>query len=113
MTTKTLAAWNAVVLGVQLGVTYLELEGDAMEVVQGINSARHCSEQEGPILNDIKTLLQNFNTQKVTHVNREANGAAHNLAKFALSVGGDQVWYANFPSSMQEIVCVEQVQVMN
>jgi hypothetical protein len=56
-TTETLAAWNAVVLGVQLGVIYLELEGDAMEVVQGINCVSHCSGREGPVLNNIKTLL--------------------------------------------------------
>jgi ribonuclease HI len=71
---EMLVAWNAVILGVQLGVTYLELEGDAMEVVQGINSTRHCLGREGPVLNDIKTLLQNFNTWKVTHVNRGRMG---------------------------------------
>jgi uncharacterized membrane protein YjfL (UPF0719 family) len=32
-TAETLAAWKAVVLVVQLGATYLELEGDALEVV--------------------------------------------------------------------------------
>ena len=73
---ETLAAWKAVVLGVQLGVICLELEGNAMEVVQGINCASYCLGCEGPILNDIKTLLHNFNTWKVTHVNRGANGAA-------------------------------------
>ena len=62
MTAKTLTAWKAVVLGVQMGVIYLELEGDAIKVVQGINCTRHCLGCEGPILNDIKTLLQNFNT---------------------------------------------------
>jgi hypothetical protein len=62
MTTETLAAWKGVVLGVQLGVIYLELEGDAMEVVQGINCASHYLGRKGPILNDIKTLLKNFNT---------------------------------------------------
>jgi ribonuclease HI len=67
---ETLAAWKAVVLGVQLGVTYLEVEGDAKEVVQGINCASHNLGCDGPGLNDIKTLLQSFNTWKVTHVNR-------------------------------------------
>jgi hypothetical protein len=32
-TAETLAAWHAMVLGIQLGATYLEMEGDAMEVV--------------------------------------------------------------------------------
>ena len=61
-TTETLVAWNTVVLGVQLSVIHLELEGDAMEVVQEINRASHCYGREGPILNNMKTLLQNFNT---------------------------------------------------
>jgi hypothetical protein len=69
-TAETLAAWKTVVLGVQLGVIYLEMEGDAKEVVQGLNCASHCWGREGPVLNDIKTLLQNFNTWKVTHVDR-------------------------------------------
>jgi hypothetical protein len=41
-TTETLTAWQAVVLGMQLGATYLELEGDALEVVQGLNQVDYC-----------------------------------------------------------------------
>jgi hypothetical protein len=81
---EMLAAWKVVVLG----VIYLELEGDVMKVVQGINCANHYLGREGLVLNDMKTLFQNFNTWKVTHVNRVANGAAHNLVRLALSVGG-------------------------
>jgi hypothetical protein len=87
-TAETLVAWKAVVLGVLLGVIYLEFEGDAKEVVQGINCASHCLGHEGPVLNDIKTLLHSFNTWKVTHVNMGANGAAHYLARLALFGGG-------------------------
>jgi hypothetical protein len=112
-TAETLSAWKAVVLGVQLGVIYLEAEGDAKEVVQGINCASHSLGCDRPVLNDIKTLLQNFNTWKVTHVNMGANGAAHSLAKLALSGGVECIWFDNFPLSVQEIVSVEQTQVMN
>jgi hypothetical protein len=42
-----------------------------------------------------------------------ANRAAHNLARLALFVGADQIWYENFPSFVREIISVEQVQVMN
>jgi ribonuclease HI len=80
-TAETLAAWKAVVLGVQLGATYLELEGDALEVVQALNSSELCWGRNDPVLNDIKLLLQNFNDWKVFHVHRGANEAAHSLAK--------------------------------
>jgi hypothetical protein len=42
MMAETLTAWKAVVLRVQLGVIYMEVEGDAKKVVQGINCASHC-----------------------------------------------------------------------
>jgi hypothetical protein len=42
-----------------------------------------------------------------------ANGAAYNLARLALYVGGDHIWFENFPLFVQEIISVEQVQVMN
>ena len=76
-TAETLAGWHAVVLGVHLGATYLELEGDATKVVQGLNLADHYCGRDGPVLNNIKTFLQNFNVWKVSHVHRGANGAAH------------------------------------
>jgi hypothetical protein len=105
---EALAACKVVVLGVQLGVIYLEVEGNAKEVVQGINNASHCLGSDGPVLNDIKTLLQSFNTWKVTHVNRGANGATHCLARLALTARVECTWFDNFPPSMQEIVSVEQ-----
>jgi ribonuclease HI len=108
-TAETLAAWKAVVLGVQLGATYLELEGDALEVVQALNSPELCWGRTGPVLNDIKLLLQNFNEWKVLHVHRGANGAAHSLARLALSIGVDHTWFDNFPTLVQEIVSAEQV----
>jgi ribonuclease HI len=81
---ETLVAWQAMVLGVQLGATYLELEGDAMEMVQGLNQANHCWGRDGPVLNDIKMLFQNFNGWQVKYVPRKANGATQRLARLAL-----------------------------
>jgi ribonuclease HI len=107
-TAETLAAWKAVDLGVHLGVIFLEMEGDAKEVVQGINCASQCLGCDGPVLNDIKSLLQSFNTWKVTHVNRGANGAAHSLARLALSGEMECIWFENFPPFVLEIVSVEQ-----
>ena len=65
-TVETLAAWQAVVLGVQMGATYMELEGDALEVVQDLNVPYHSLGRNGPVLNDIKVLLQNFNAWKLS-----------------------------------------------
>ena len=110
---KTLAAWQAVVLRVQMGATYLELEGYAMEVVQGLNQANHCWGRDGLVLNDIKRLFQNFNTWQVKYVPREANGVAHRLARLALTNGLEYTWHDDFSLSMLNIVSVEQVHDSN
>jgi hypothetical protein len=55
-TAETLAAWQVVVLGMQLGATYLELEGDALEVVQGLNQVDYCCGLDGPVLKYLAVL---------------------------------------------------------
>jgi outer membrane biogenesis lipoprotein LolB len=86
----------------QLGAMYLELEADAMEVVQRLNQADFCWGQDGPILNDIKMLFQNFNAWQVKYVQWEANGAAPRLARLALTNGIEYTWHDNFPLSVAE-----------
>ena len=61
-----------------------------MEVVQGLNQADQCWGRDGPVLNDIKMLFQNFNVVQVKYVKREDNGAAHRLARIALTSGMEQ-----------------------
>ena len=107
-TAETLAAWQAVLFGIQLGATYLELEGNALEVVHDLNSPEQSWGRNGPVSNDIKLLLQNFNAWKVSHVLRGTNSAAHCLAKLALSSEVEHTWYDNFPVVVQEIVSAEQ-----
>ena len=77
--------------------------------MKDLNFSGHCWGKNGPIMNDIKLLLQNFNGWKVSYVLREVNGTAHSLAKLALSSGVEHTWYDNFPIVLQEIVSAKQV----
>jgi hypothetical protein len=70
-----------------------------MEVVQGLNQANHCWGRDGPVLNDIKMLFQNFNAWQVKYAQREVNGTAHRLARLALFNGIEHIWHNNFPLS--------------
>ena len=106
-TAKTLAAWPAVVLGVQLGATYLELEGDALEVVQGLNQANLLMGMRWTCFERHKDALLDFNAWQVKYVQRETNGAAHRLARLALLNGIEHTWHDNFPLSVLKIVNVE------
>ena len=77
--------------------------------MKDLNFSGHCWGKNGPVMNDIKLLLQNFNGWKVFRVLRGTNGTAHSLAKLALSSGVEHTWYENFPIVLQEIVSAEQV----
>ena len=86
-TAKTIAAWQAMELGIHMGVANLELEGDAMEVVRALNAAGPPWGRDCSVLSDIKLHLRNFHTRQVSHVNRGANGVAHSLARMAMLLG--------------------------
>lgn len=72
-------------------ITKIILEGDALEIVQALRKEGDAWGLYRQVLNDTKYLLQRFQEHCVNHVGREANGAAHNLAKLALSLGEDKV----------------------
>jgi outer membrane biogenesis lipoprotein LolB len=65
------------------------------------------------MLNDIKTLFQNFNAWQVKYVPWKANGVAHRLARLALTNGIEHTWHDNFPLSMLDVVSAEQVHDLN
>ncbi|KAE7996840.1 hypothetical protein FH972_001529 [Carpinus fangiana] len=44
--------------------------------------------------------MERFMEWRVAHVHRQANDVAHSLAKFALSLQDEQLWMADFPSSV-------------
>jgi hypothetical protein len=59
------------------------------------------------IMVDTKQILQRFQEYEVVYIKREANSAAHSLAKLALTLGGNRVWREDFPACMHDIVTAD------
>lgn len=89
---EAVAAWHAVLLGREVGGVRLLLEGDSAEVVSALNGEDPCHRMYGQLIEDIKSYFAHFSSVKVRHVQREANKAAHILAKCAISQLLDKVW---------------------
>ena len=51
----------------------------------------------GPLIDDAKFSSVNFDQLRYSHVKRECNFAAHNLAKFASNIPDFQVWREDVP----------------
>ena len=59
------------------------------------------------LLLDIHVLLSYFPGVSLVHVRRDANRAAHGLARFSLRIDGELVWLEEIPSPIVSVVLME------
>jgi hypothetical protein len=104
---EALAARRGVELCAEWGIRKLLLEGDALQIVQALISDTGGWAPYDVITMDAKQKLQNFQEFDVMHVPREANCAAHCLAKLALTLGENRTWRDNFPACMHNVVTAD------
>lgn len=89
---ESLAASASVLFARNLGMVQLEVQGDAMLVVNALQSdtATLAHGSFGNVLNDARQVLKSFQSWKVTFGRRETNKIAHRLARLGLSLD-DQI----------------------
>ncbi|XP_059441059.1 uncharacterized protein LOC132173561 [Corylus avellana] len=105
---ETLAAWTAAEFCLQLGLEKVCLEGDARVVVQAIQYEANRGGKYGHVSHDIAEMLGGLQEWRVQHVPREGNGAAHCLAKYALSCMERCIWLDDFPHCIKEAILADQ-----
>ncbi|XXG88418.1 hypothetical protein AAC387_Pa12g0627 [Persea americana] len=98
---EDLAALRALQLTCYNGVSNIILESDSMWVVDALKSSGSNLSRQGPLLGEIKDLLDRFNNFEVQHVGRKGNEVAHNLARHAQHVDDMVVWW----QSTLDLVC--------
>jgi hypothetical protein len=83
------------------------LEGDSLQVVNAINAGEPLWSHYGHLVEDTKTILRSMPNWKCCHVRREANGAAHNLAKAAVLYDFDYTWMGETPICIRDVILRE------
>lgn len=84
-------------------------EGDALNIVDAVNSNNPCESSYGHFVEDVKVGLVSIGNSKFVHVKREANLAAHTLAKAAYNhATGSILWHCT-PSCVDGIIRKEEV----
>jgi ribonuclease HI len=107
-TGEALAAHYAVCLCQEMGAVSLILEGDAKQVVEAINSKTSNGSRYGHFVNDTCRILQEKVSQwKCVFVPREANQAAHRLAKAATTDIIDKIWRYEIPDCICDVLPME------
>ncbi|XVF60211.1 hypothetical protein PTKIN_Ptkin08bG0026400 [Pterospermum kingtungense] len=100
MTVETLATIKRLSLTKELGYTHIDLEEDALEVVNLLNSDKPDSSLMGNIFDEARAMKSKFNKCTITHVRREANLAAYAMAKRAMRSQDAHLWLDSFPSDV-------------
>ncbi|XP_019197196.1 PREDICTED: uncharacterized protein LOC109191080 [Ipomoea nil] len=79
------------------GITHLQIESDALEIIQSLKQNDEDSSCD-LILLDIKDLLRSIHHVAISYVSRTANVVAHSLAREACSMSVRQEWISVPPS---------------
>lgn len=92
-----------------MGFQRIILEGDSLITVGALNQAKPCLSSYEQMIEDIRYLLLSFSAFAVRHVYRQANIAAHSLAKHALALNSEMVWLEECPPFILHVVIVEKL----
>uniref|UniRef100_A0A803NTZ9 RNase H type-1 domain-containing protein n=1 Tax=Cannabis sativa TaxID=3483 RepID=A0A803NTZ9_CANSA len=88
----------------QLSLKIDYVETDALRVSSAINNASSDLSSFSDLILDVRCLLSFFPGIVVSHVRRNANQAAHGLAKYALGLDVDTCWRGEIPSPIFSVV---------
>ncbi|KAF5465218.1 hypothetical protein F2P56_015245 [Juglans regia] len=70
----------------KLGFQRIILEGDALNVVDGIKNGAQGWDNSSMLISDARSLLNQLQQWTIAHIQRRFNSVAHTLARSALSI---------------------------
>uniref|UniRef100_A0A803NY29 RNase H type-1 domain-containing protein n=1 Tax=Cannabis sativa TaxID=3483 RepID=A0A803NY29_CANSA len=98
------------ILSNQMHIDYIET--DSLIVANAIN--KHPSVGQVSLfydlIDDISLLLSSFPRVSISHVKRDANKAAHGLARFALRLDNTCSWLGEIPSPIHTVIVMDSIQ---
>ncbi|XP_065623148.1 uncharacterized protein LOC136064818 [Quercus suber] len=89
---ETMAAAAALSFASDIGIKRVILEGDSLAVIKALRVDVSSLSPIGLLIDDVKSLANNFDELSYSHTKREGNQVAHGLAKCAKSILNLVVW---------------------
>ncbi|XP_071926262.1 uncharacterized protein [Coffea arabica] len=97
---ECLAFLKALQFAKDFGISHLTLEGDALGIVQRINSTSLDLSVLGNLIRGIRDTRKDFCYIRISHVRRKNNVPIHLLSHLSLSLERSRVWFVNFPKEI-------------
>jgi ribonuclease HI len=104
---EAMAMLQGIIWCAELGIQNVIVEGDAQTIISALREGNQSNASFGHLVDDMRLVLQSMTEWKAAHVRREANGAAHILAKLATRNVIDQIWMYSTPDCICDIVLQE------
>ncbi|XP_065637528.1 uncharacterized protein LOC136070886 [Quercus suber] len=101
---EAMAAARAITFAQELGLQEFMLEGDSVAVINTLQSAEPSLTSYGHLLDSAKSTLVSSKCIACTHIRRDGNKVAHNLAKHARHVRGLSVWVEDIPPHLHDVL---------
>jgi hypothetical protein len=106
---EALAGFYAVEFSRDMSFFDIFLEGDALQIVSAVKTNNQRWSKFGHIIDGIRSGLHHLRSWQIHHVKRDANSAAHTLAREAIKSVIDRVWIEEVPPCIYGIVIREQI----
>jgi ribonuclease HI len=101
------AALMAVQLCIEMGITHVQFEGDAENVVKAVKADDSNDRGWGQITEDILCSLQSIPQWEMRYSRRDTNRATHVLANLAVSDDMEMVWLYRPPDCIRKLLHAE------
>ena len=95
---EALAALKALQFAFDLGFQNAILEGDLLGLIKALKAEDHNMSSWGLLVEDAKLVANSFVSLSYSHIKRNGNSVAHNLAKHAIRIPDFQVRIEDVPS---------------
>ncbi|CAB4295939.1 unnamed protein product [Prunus armeniaca] len=84
--------WEALQFAGDMSFNHLQMECDALELVQSLGRTTADTSSIGSLVKDCKAILALLPTTSIMHISRMANKAARRLAQLSLTLTSASTW---------------------
>lgn len=106
---ETMALRKSMSICWELGLSNILFEGDCLQVARAVYSNRPSEDELSPIIHDIHCMLENAQDWQVCFAPRDANRAAHCLAKLACNCPSDFIWIEECPEHAFNVILEDKL----
>ncbi|PKA46548.1 Putative ribonuclease H protein [Apostasia shenzhenica] len=106
---ECLAVEQAFVLAEKIKASNIWIEGDSLEAIKLIQDTGEDLSIIRPHLKAIKDRMKLLSHSIITHIRREDNRVAHTLARYALHIEVQKVWFKEAPFFIQAVIREEML----